>query len=113
MIFGRQKMNKNEKYALRVLGQREMLYKMQSLIAKRFMKYAYPMRQVELTRFVEDLCKDLLILDNKFSVQSNLSQSDLLEYKLFDSLFEQFNVKCAKSETALQVRFDFGELVDE
>lgn len=105
-------MKKNEKMALRVLGQREMLYKMQSLIAQRFMHYSYPIKQCEINRFVSDLCADLNRLEGKFCVQQNLNADDLREYHSYDALFNAFADKQARAESAMQVRFDFGALED-
>ena len=103
-------MTKYEKVALKVLGQREMLYKLQCKITQRFIDHSLPIKQIELHKFMIELLQDLLKLENELSVRSNLSVKDLAEYDSFNTLFEQYKIKYEKTMQAVQQSFDFGTL---
>lgn len=103
-------MTKYEKTALKVLGQREMLYKLQCKITQRFIEHTLPIKQIELQRFMVELLQDLARLDKELSVRSNLSAKDLAEYDRYNTLFEQYKVGYDKTMQAVQQSFDFGTL---
>lgn len=103
-------MRNNERLALRVLGQKEMLYKLHSTIMARFRDFSMPIRQRELHKFMQDLLQDIQRLEHKFSVRSNLCMSDLAEYDGFDNLLDKYAKQSAQGEQAFQQLFDFGKL---
>ena len=76
----------------------------------RYRDFSMPIRQRELHKFVQDLLQDIQRLEHKFSVRSNLSLSDLVEYDGFDNLFDKYIKQSAQGEQCFQQLFDFGKL---
>ena len=105
-------MTNYEKLALRVLGQKEMLYKLQSKLTKRFMQLSLPIKQNELHNFIIELLQEIKQLDNKFNVRLHLKNKDLMEYNSFDYLFEHYKINYKQAHEIEQQSFDFGELIE-
>lgn len=103
-------MRNNERLALRVLGQKEMLYKMQSLLVNRFKDYSMPIRQRELHKFMQDLLADIQRLEKQFSVRSTLPRNELIEYDGYNNILDKYFLQSAHREQCFQQLFDFGKL---
>lgn len=105
-------MTNYEKLALRVLGQKEMLYKLQTKITNRFINLSQPIKQNELNNFMIELLQEIKQLDNKFNVRLHLKTNDLIEYDSFDYLFEHYKINYKQAHEIEQQSFDFGELIE-
>ena len=105
-------MTNYEKLALRVLGQKEMLYKLQTKITNRFINLSQPIKQNELHNFMIELLQEIKQLDNKFNVRLHLKTNDLIEYDSFDYLFEHYKINYKQAHEIEQQSFDFGELIE-
>ena len=100
-------MTNYEKLALRVLGQKEMLYKLQTKITNRFINLSQPIKQNELHNFMIELLQDIKQLDNKFNVRLHLKTNDLIEYDSYDYLFEHYKINYENRLKIEQQSFNF------
>ena len=85
--------NVTERNALRLLGQRDMLYKVITTLAERRKRITLPLRQNEVNELFSKILHDLEQQENKQQVRAYLTTREQLEFDNYTTSFDRFAVK--------------------
>ncbi len=85
--------NVTERNALRLLGQRDMLYKVITTLAERRKRITIPFRYNEINDLLGKMVQDLERQENKQQVREYLTTREQLEYDNYTTSFARYAVK--------------------
>ena len=103
--------NPTERNALRILGQRDMLYKVINALATRRKRITIPLRYNEINELLSKLAQDLKRQESKQQVREYLTPREQLEFDNYTISFARFAVKHEQNIEYAQMLLCPDELV--
>lgn len=85
--------NPTERNALRLLGQRDMLFKVIAALAERRKRITIPLHYNEISDLLSKMVQDLELQENKQQVRAYLTTREQLEFDNYTTSFARFAVK--------------------